>query len=96
MALIITNIKKNFTCQIWQVKKSDFNIALGKTIKEVRTALQLSQLDVASKIDGEFDTTNLSRIESGRIATTVYTLDRICRAMGISLEDFFKTHSQLK
>jgi transcriptional regulator with XRE-family HTH domain len=33
---------------------------------------------------------NLSRIESGRTNHTVLTLQRICKAMGISIEEIFK------
>lgn len=69
------------------VQKSDFQKVLGKRIQNLRITKGLTQVDLASKVPGDFDTTNLSRIESGRIGTTVYTLYRICIALEISLHE---------
>ena len=37
-----------------------------------------------------FEKSNLSRIESGRSNHTILTLQRICKAMEISIEELFK------
>lgn len=58
---------------------------LGAKIKEVRESKNLTQVDLASKIEGRFDTSNVSRIESGRINTTVFTLFRIAEALDVSI-----------
>lgn len=57
--------------------------ALGKVIKEVRTAQKLTQANLAQL--AEIDSSNLQKIESGK-NTTVDTLVRICDAL--KLEDY--------
>ena len=57
--------------------------ALGKVIKEVRTAKKLTQANLAQL--AEIDSSNLQKIESGK-NTTVDTLVRICDAL--KLEDY--------
>ena len=58
---------------------------LGKKVQEIREKKGLTQVDLAGKIRGEFDTTNVSRIESGRTNPTIYTLYRIAEALEIPL-----------
>jgi len=60
---------------------------LGAKIKEVRESKNLTQVDLASRIEGRFDTSNVSRIESGRINTTVFTLFRIAKALDVHISD---------
>ena len=38
-------------------------------------------------MEGEFDTTNVSRVESGRTNSTINTLHRIAEALEVSLSD---------
>ncbi|EDP97500.1 hypothetical protein KAOT1_20097 [Kordia algicida OT-1] len=66
-------------------KKTRHN--LGVKIKEIRESKNLTQVDLASRIDGRFDTSNVSRIESGRINTTVFTLFRIAKALDVNIAD---------
>lgn len=66
-------------------KKTRYN--LGAKIKEIRESKNLTQVDLASRIEGRFDTSNVSRIESGRINTTVFTLFRIAKALDINISD---------
>ena len=66
-------------------KKTRHN--LGAKIKEIRESKNLTQVDLASRIEGRFDTSNVSRIESGRINTTVFTLFRIAKALDINISD---------
>ena len=61
-------------------------IALGKRIQELREAKGLSQVDLAGKMLGKFDTTNISRIESGRTNPTIFTLFRIAEALEVPLQ----------
>lgn len=63
---------------------------VGKGIQTVRKDKGLSQIDLASKMLGEFDTTNISRIESGRTNPTLFTLYRISEALEVSIQDLFK------
>jgi transcriptional regulator with XRE-family HTH domain len=65
--------------------KENLMIALGKRVQEIRESKGLSQVDLAGKMLGKFDTTNISRIESGRTNPTIFTLFRIAEALEIPL-----------
>lgn len=67
------------------MEKSDLLKIIGKRIQEIRESKGLTQVDLAGKIRGEFDTTNVSRIESGRTNATLYTLYKIAEALEVSL-----------
>lgn len=73
------------TCQTSQVEKSVFLKIIGIRIRKVRLAKNLTQLDLVSRIEGEVDPTNISRIESGRTNPTIFTLHKLADAMEISL-----------
>ena len=65
--------------------KDNLMIALGKRVQEIRESKGLSQVDLAGKMLGKFDTTNISRIESGRTNATIFTLFRIAEALEVPL-----------
>lgn len=67
------------------MEKSELLRVTGKKIQELREKQGLTQLDLAAKIEGDFDTTNVSRIESGRTNPTLYTLYRIAKALEVDL-----------
>lgn len=73
-----------------RMEKSDLLKNVGKRIQELRESKGLTQVDLAGKIHGVFDTTNVSRIESGRTNPTLYTLYRIAEALEVPLVDLFK------
>ncbi|WP_271407330.1 helix-turn-helix domain-containing protein [Tenacibaculum soleae] len=60
---------------------------VGNNIQNIREEKGLSQVDLASKMLGRFDTTNISRIESGRTNPTLFTLYRISEALEVPLSD---------
>ncbi|AZJ36878.1 helix-turn-helix domain-containing protein [Tenacibaculum singaporense] len=60
---------------------------IGNNIQNIREEKGLSQVDLASKMLGRFDTTNISRIESGRTNPTLFTLYRISEALEVSLTE---------
>lgn len=60
---------------------------VGKKVQEIRIEKGLTQVDLVGKIEGEIDTTNISRIESGRTNPTIFTLYRIAVALEIELKD---------
>ena len=68
------------------MERDDLLKIIGKRIQEIRTSKGYSQVDLAGKIKGTIDTTNISRIESGRTNPTIYTLHRIAEALEVSLE----------
>ncbi len=69
------------------MEKEDLLKLVGKRIKEIRESKGLAQLDVAVRMEGNIDTTNISRIESGRTNPTVYTLFRISQALEVPMSD---------
>lgn len=69
------------------MEKSEILKVVGKKIKELRESKGLSQVDLVGKIEGNIDTTNISRIESGRTNPTLYTLHRIASALEVELTD---------
>lgn len=60
---------------------------VGKNVQKIREGKNLSQVDLAGKMMGKFDTTNISRIESGRTNPTLFTLYRISEALEVPLSD---------
>lgn len=71
------------------LKKAQLKIQkeVGRNIQTIRENKGLSQVDLAGKMLGRFDTTNISRIESGRTNPTLFTLYRISEALEIPLSD---------
>ena len=69
------------------MEKSEILKKVGKRIKEVRLQKGISQADLVGKMQGEIDPTNISRIESGRINPTVFTLFRIAEALEVPLNE---------
>ena len=58
---------------------------VGVKIQQVREEKGLSQSKLIAKMIGEFNVTNLSRIENGHNNPTIFTLFRIAQALEISL-----------
>lgn len=69
------------------VEKSELLKLVGKRIQDLRISKGLSQVDLVGKIQGSIDTTNISRIESGRTNPTAFTLFRISEALEVSMSD---------
>ncbi len=69
------------------MEKSQILKQVGKRIQEVRLSKGLTQVELVGKIEGEIDTTNISRIESGRTNPTVFTLFRIAEALETKPKD---------
>ena len=60
---------------------------VGRNIRQIRLGKGLSQVDLVGRIEGNIDTTNISRIEQGRTNPTLLTLYRIAQALEVSLSD---------
>lgn len=73
------------------VSKEKFNKEIGKRIKEIRQQKGISLKDFESR-DNAVDRSNLSKIESGLKAPTLYTLYKIALILEVDLETFFKDH----
>lgn len=68
---------------------------VGKRVQDLRLSKGLTQVDLVGKIDGDIDTTNISRLEAGRTNPTIYTLYRISQALEVELSDLLKTPTDL-
>lgn len=70
-----------------RMEKLDLLRLLGKRIKELRLERGMSQVDLVAKMQGNIDTTNISRIEAGRTNPTIYSLYRLSEALEISMSE---------
>ena len=70
-----------------RMEKEDLLKLLGKKIKELRLERGMSQVDLVAKMQGNIDTTNISRIEAGRTNPTFYSLYRLSEALEISMSE---------
>ncbi|PVX46166.1 helix-turn-helix protein [Flavobacterium sp. 103] len=75
------------------MEKLELLKSIGKNIKNIREKKGLTQVDLVGKMNGDIDTTNISRIESGRTNATLYTLYRISQALEVTLEELVKHES---
>lgn len=66
---------------------------IGRHLARLRTAQELNQAVVADR--SGVTRANLSRIENGRYpGLAIDTLERICRALSLSVEEFFESLSK--
>ncbi len=72
------------------VEKAELLKIIGSNVKRIRLSKGMAQIDLAGKIDGRIDTTNISRIESGRTNPTIFTLYRIAEALEVPVSDLTK------
>ena len=63
---------------------------IGSNVKRIRLSKGFAQIDLASKVVGSIDTTNISRIESGRTNPTIFTLYRIANALEVPVSELTK------
>ena len=76
------------------MQKNELLKKVGQRIQNLRVSQSLTQVDLVGKIQGDIDTTNISRIESGRTNATLYTLYRIATALEVSLSDLINIDSE--
>ena len=62
-----------------------FLMKICKRIKELRVAKGISQQELAAEI--EYEKSNMSRLESGRVNPKIATLYKVAKALGISVSD---------
>lgn len=67
---------------------------VGEQIKRIRAAKGLSQKEVT--ITAKIDKAQYSRIENGKTDPSVSTVERIAKALGISLAELFVHSDELK
>jgi len=67
---------------------------LGEQVKRIRTAKGLSKKEVLN-ISG-LDKAQFSRIETGKTEPSLSTLEKIAKALGISISELFATTDEIK
>jgi transcriptional regulator with XRE-family HTH domain len=60
-------------------------IKVGKRIQQIRIEKKLSQQDLAAKCN--FEKSNMSRLEAGRINPTLSTLEKVANALKVTLAE---------
>lgn len=83
-------------CDRHEVKMYNSNkikILLGKRVKELRKKRNLTQKELAEKMN--IDQRNLSKIECGNNFITAETLSKILFALDIEIEDLFNFNSEI-
>ena len=62
---------------------NSLHIKIGKKIKEIRELKGISQQVLAAKCN--FEKSNLSRLESGKVNSTISTLEKVSKALEIDI-----------
>jgi transcriptional regulator with XRE-family HTH domain len=66
---------------------NSLQINVGQQIQKLRESKGLSQQDLAAKCN--FEKSNMSRLESGRVNPTLSTLEKVAKALDVSLVELF-------
>ena len=67
----------------------DIKLKIGQRIKELRKELELSQESLAYK--AEVDRTYVTDVENGRRNVSVEILQRLIKALDVSITEFFNS-----
>lgn len=62
-------------------------VKIGKQIKKLRDLKGISQQDLAAKCN--FEKSNLSRLEAGKVNPTLSTLEKVASALEINIIELF-------
>jgi transcriptional regulator with XRE-family HTH domain len=63
-------------------------IKLGQNLRKLRLKKKMSQVDLATALN--VDRAYISNIENGRMNPTLFTLEKIAGALGISMSELVK------
>ena len=63
-------------------------INVGKQIQKLRESKGLSQQDLAAKCN--FEKSTMSRLETGRVNPTLSTLEKVAKALDVSIVELFR------
>jgi transcriptional regulator with XRE-family HTH domain len=70
------------------MSNNSLQINVGKQIQKIRESKGLSQQDLAAKCN--FEKSNMSRLETGRVNPTLSTLDKVAKALDVTLIELFR------
>jgi len=63
-------------------------IKVGQHIQKLRESKGMSQQDLAAKCN--FEKSNMSRLEAGRVNPTLSTLEKVAKALDVNLVELFR------
>jgi transcriptional regulator with XRE-family HTH domain len=66
---------------------NSLQINVGKQIQKLRESKGISQQDLAAKCN--FEKSNMSRLEAGRVNPTLSTLGKVANALEVTLAEIF-------
>lgn len=66
---------------------NSLQINVGKQIQKLRELKGISQQDLAAKCN--FEKSNMSRLETGRVNPTLSTLEKVANALEVTLAEIF-------
>ena len=66
---------------------NSLQINVGKQIQKLRESKGISQQDLAAKCN--FEKSNMSRLEAGKVNSTLSTLEKVANALDITLAELF-------
>lgn len=69
------------------MSENSLQIIVGKNIQRIRESKGISQQELAAKCN--FEKSNMSRLEAGRVNPTLSTLEKVAKALDISLAELF-------
>jgi ribosome-binding protein aMBF1 (putative translation factor) len=92
---MITNYNKNrtifelsnTTTQKSSMSENSLQIIVGKNIQKIRESKGISQQELAAKCN--FEKSNMSRLEAGRVNPTLSTLEKVAKALDVTLAEIF-------
>lgn len=68
--------------------ENSLHILVGKRIQKLRELKNISQQDLAAKCN--FEKSNMSRLESGKVNSTLSTLNKVSKALEVDIIELFK------
>ena len=77
----------NTTTQKSSMSENSLQIIVGKNIQKIRESKGFSQQELAAKCN--FEKSNMSRLEAGRVNPTLSTLEKVAKALDVSLAELF-------
>lgn len=77
----------NTTTQNSSMSDNSLQINVGKQIQKIRELKGISQQDLAAKCN--FEKSNMSRLEAGRVNPTLSTLGKVANALDVTLAELF-------
>ena len=69
------------------MQEQSIQVKVGKQIQKLRELKGISQQDLAAKCN--FEKSNMSRLEAGRVNPTLSTLEKIANALDVTFIELF-------